>query len=147
MLLWKNQNKKKNVISNQLFFFHYCLCRSTYNFGSDGFQGPAGAGSMCLSSGVHGGVDWMRKLAFRYRRVKEIYNTYKNNVGGKILWLPNYPCVLSVYVQTCSQRFQQDINHDNYIPVVLMKWGLMCLLAARPQALVNRGFITRDKLL
>ena len=24
----------------------------------------------------------MRKLAFRYRRVKEIYNTYKNNVGG-----------------------------------------------------------------
>lgn len=26
----------------------------------------------------------MRKLAFRYRRVKEIYNTYKNNVGGKL---------------------------------------------------------------
>lgn len=58
------------------------LC-STYNFGSDGFQSPAGAGSLCLGSGVHGGVDWMRKLAFRYRRVKEIYNTYKNNVGGK----------------------------------------------------------------
>lgn len=57
---------------------------STYNFGSDGFQSPAGAGSLCLGSGVHGGVDWMRKLAFRYRRVKEIYNTYKNNVGGKL---------------------------------------------------------------
>uniref|UniRef100_A0A8C4FA00 Eyes absent homolog n=1 Tax=Dicentrarchus labrax TaxID=13489 RepID=A0A8C4FA00_DICLA len=55
---------------------------STYNFGSDGFQSPAGASSLCLGSGVHGGVDWMRKLAFRYRRVKEIYNTYKNNVGG-----------------------------------------------------------------
>uniref|UniRef100_A0A672HIA9 Eyes absent homolog n=1 Tax=Salarias fasciatus TaxID=181472 RepID=A0A672HIA9_SALFA len=55
---------------------------STYNFGSDGFQSPAGAGSLCLGSGVHGGVDWMRKLAFRYRRVKEVYNTYKNNVGG-----------------------------------------------------------------
>lgn len=27
-------------------------------------------------------MDWMRKLAFRYRRVKELYNTYKNNVGG-----------------------------------------------------------------
>lgn len=25
----------------------------------------------------------MRKLAFRYRRVKELYNTYKNNVGGE----------------------------------------------------------------
>lgn len=24
----------------------------------------------------------MRKLAFRYRRVKEMYSTYKNNVGG-----------------------------------------------------------------
>lgn len=25
----------------------------------------------------------MRKLAFRYRRVKELYNTYKNNIGGE----------------------------------------------------------------
>ncbi|XP_023701185.1 eyes absent homolog 2 isoform X2 [Paramormyrops kingsleyae] len=55
---------------------------STYNFGADGFQTPAGGATLCLGSGVHGGVDWMRKLAFRYRRVKEIYNTYKNNVGG-----------------------------------------------------------------
>uniref|UniRef100_A0A8C1MR25 Eyes absent homolog n=1 Tax=Cyprinus carpio TaxID=7962 RepID=A0A8C1MR25_CYPCA len=55
---------------------------STYNFGTDGFQSPAGGGTLCLGSGVHGGVDWMRNLAFRYRRVKEIYNTYKNNVGG-----------------------------------------------------------------
>lgn len=28
----------------------------------------------------------MRKLAFRYRRLKEIYNGYKGNVGGK-LWV------------------------------------------------------------
>ena len=26
----------------------------------------------------------MRKLAYRYRRIKEIYNSYRNNVGGKI---------------------------------------------------------------
>lgn len=31
----------------------------------------------------------MRKLAFRYRRVKEMYNTYKNNVGGKCQWPGN----------------------------------------------------------
>ncbi|XP_069035507.1 eyes absent homolog 2 [Lepisosteus oculatus] len=55
---------------------------STYNFAADGFQSPAGGATLCLGSGVHGGVDWMRKLAFRYRRVKEVYNTYKNNVGG-----------------------------------------------------------------
>ncbi|XP_028667680.1 eyes absent homolog 2 isoform X1 [Erpetoichthys calabaricus] len=55
---------------------------STYNFATDGFQSPSSGSTLCLGSGVHGGVDWMRKLAFRYRRVKEIYNTYKNNVGG-----------------------------------------------------------------
>lgn len=26
----------------------------------------------------------MRKLAFRYRRLKEIYNNYKGNVGGEL---------------------------------------------------------------
>uniref|UniRef100_A0A6I8PKC7 Eyes absent homolog n=1 Tax=Ornithorhynchus anatinus TaxID=9258 RepID=A0A6I8PKC7_ORNAN len=55
---------------------------STYNFGSDGFPAAATSANLCLATGVRGGVDWMRKLAFRYRRVKEIYNTYKNNVGG-----------------------------------------------------------------
>ncbi|GCC20517.1 hypothetical protein chiPu_0019079 [Chiloscyllium punctatum] len=37
--------------------------------------------SLCTGGGVQGGIDWMRKLAFRYRRVKEIYNTYCTNVG------------------------------------------------------------------
>lgn len=56
---------------------------STYNFGTDGFPAAATSANLCLATGVRGGVDWMRKLAFRYRRVKEIYNTYKNNVGGE----------------------------------------------------------------
>uniref|UniRef100_A0A4W3GJQ1 Eyes absent homolog n=1 Tax=Callorhinchus milii TaxID=7868 RepID=A0A4W3GJQ1_CALMI len=55
---------------------------STYNFATDGFHAAATSANLCLATGVRGGVDWMRKLAFRYRRVKEIYNTYKNNVGG-----------------------------------------------------------------
>ncbi|KAM8774463.1 protein phosphatase EYA2 isoform 1-T2 [Rhynchonycteris naso] len=57
---------------------------STYNFSADGFHSPAPGANLGLGPGVHGGVDWMRKLAFRYRRVKEMYNTYKNNVGGLI---------------------------------------------------------------
>ncbi|XP_034643053.1 eyes absent homolog 2 isoform X4 [Trachemys scripta elegans] len=57
---------------------------STYNFSADGFHSSTAGANLCLGSGVHGGVDWMRKLAFRYRRVKEMYNTYKNNVGGLI---------------------------------------------------------------
>ncbi|XP_021569667.1 eyes absent homolog 2 isoform X2 [Carlito syrichta] len=57
---------------------------STYNFSADGFHSSAPGTNLCLGSGVHGGVDWMRKLAFRYRRVKDMYNTYRNNVGGLI---------------------------------------------------------------
>ena len=31
---------------------------------------------------MRGGVDWMRKLAFRFRKIKENYNIYRNNVGA-----------------------------------------------------------------
>uniref|UniRef100_A0A671SV68 Eyes absent homolog n=1 Tax=Sinocyclocheilus anshuiensis TaxID=1608454 RepID=A0A671SV68_9TELE len=82
---------------------------STYNFGSDGFQSPAGGGTLCLGSGVHGGVDWMRKLAFRYRRVKEIYNTYKNNVGGE---KRTHPCFLLSHTQQIDPVLKSDwSNH------------------------------------
>lgn len=65
--------------AHRLFLF---LCSSTYNFAADGFHAAATSANLCLATGVRGGVDWMRKLAFRYRRVKEIYTNYKNNVGG-----------------------------------------------------------------
>ncbi|GAB6022270.1 Eyes absent 1 [Chamberlinius hualienensis] len=55
---------------------------SNYNFQTDGFHSSSNNANLCLSSGIRGGVDWMRKLAFRYRRIKEIYNSYRNNVGG-----------------------------------------------------------------
>ncbi|CAD6997542.1 unnamed protein product, partial [Ceratitis capitata] len=58
---------------------------SNYNFATDGFHSGAPPGAppnLCLPTGVRGGVDWMRKLAFRYRKIKEIYNTYRGNVGG-----------------------------------------------------------------
>ncbi|KAF3849798.1 hypothetical protein F7725_019517 [Dissostichus mawsoni] len=52
------------------------------SFATDGFHAAATSANLCLATGVRGGVDWMRKLAFRYRRVKELYSSYKNNVGG-----------------------------------------------------------------
>ncbi|XP_060760563.1 eyes absent homolog 3 isoform X2 [Neoarius graeffei] len=55
---------------------------SNYNFANDGFSGTGGAGVQSSNPAVQGGVDWMRKLAFRYRRLKEIYNGYKGNVGA-----------------------------------------------------------------
>lgn len=58
---------------------------STYNFQTDGFQTGSTTGAppnICLPNGVRGGVDWMRKLAFRYRKIKEIYNSYRNAPGS-----------------------------------------------------------------
>ncbi|XP_013777194.1 eyes absent homolog 1-like isoform X2 [Limulus polyphemus] len=55
---------------------------SNYNFQADGFHSAATNTSLCLATGVRGGVDWMRKLAFRYRKIKEIYNQYRNSIGG-----------------------------------------------------------------
>ena len=51
---------------------------------TDGFHPAASNASLCLATGVRGGVDWMRKLAFRYRRIKDIYTTYRNNVAGSL---------------------------------------------------------------
>ncbi|CAH1393300.1 unnamed protein product [Nezara viridula] len=51
---------------------------SGYNFSTDGFS------SCVASSGLRGGVDWMRKLAFRYRKMRETYNNYRASVGGLI---------------------------------------------------------------
>ncbi|XP_065336966.1 eyes absent homolog 2-like isoform X1 [Cloeon dipterum] len=59
------------------------LVNSSYNFTADGFHAAASNGNLCLATGgVRGGVDWMRKLAFRYRRIKEMYNNYRHSVGG-----------------------------------------------------------------
>lgn len=57
--------------------------RRGYSFDSDGFQDTTRASMAIPSAGVRGGVDWMRKLAFRYRKIKENYNLYRNSVGGK----------------------------------------------------------------
>ncbi|XP_039536909.1 eyes absent homolog 3 isoform X1 [Pimephales promelas] len=55
---------------------------SNYNFSSDGFSAPSAGSGPGSTAAVQGGVEWMRKLAFRYRRLKEIYNGFQGNVGG-----------------------------------------------------------------
>lgn len=76
---------------------------SSYNFGSDGFHAAASNGNLCLATGVRGGVDWMRKLAFRYRKIKDMYNNYRNSVGG---WYSASLCVLylsfTLILKLCS---------------------------------------------
>ncbi|XP_015786175.1 eyes absent homolog 1 isoform X1 [Tetranychus urticae] len=57
---------------------------SSYDFSKDGFNEATRSNNMgCLpSAGTRSGIDWMRKLAFRYRRIKEIYDQYRNNVSS-----------------------------------------------------------------
>ncbi|CAG9131492.1 unnamed protein product [Plutella xylostella] len=55
---------------------------SAYNFASDGFHAGAAPSTGLCAPGVRGGVDWMRKLAFRYRKIKDTYNNHRNSVGG-----------------------------------------------------------------
>ncbi len=54
---------------------------SNYNFATDGFH----SSSSSMNNTVRGGVDWMRKLAFRYRRIKDIYNNYRMDIQSKLL--------------------------------------------------------------
>ncbi|NXS07066.1 EYA3 protein, partial [Neodrepanis coruscans] len=72
---------------------------SNYNFSTDGFSGSGSNANHGSSVGVQG-VDWMRKLAFRYRRVREIYNKHKADVGG----------LLSPQKREALQRLRTDIE-------------------------------------
>ena len=46
---------------------------SGYNFGSDGFRTATNTTDVYMATGgLRGGVDWMRKLAFRFRKIKVI---------------------------------------------------------------------------
>ncbi|KRX99328.1 Eyes absent -like protein 1 [Trichinella pseudospiralis] len=56
---------------------------STISLTSEGLPIPTtNAATLCLVPGVRGSIDFMRKIAFRYRRIRDLYNLYKDNVGG-----------------------------------------------------------------
>ncbi|KAM4794889.1 protein phosphatase EYA3 [Rhinophrynus dorsalis] len=73
---------------------------SNYSFTTDGFNGTAANRNHTSNAGVQGGMDWMRKLAFRYRKVIEVYEKYKSNVGG----------LLSLQRRDSLQRLRADIE-------------------------------------
>ena len=50
---------------------------SGYNFGSDGFRNANATTDVYMATGgLRGGVDWMRKLAFRFRKIKVLYHCH-----------------------------------------------------------------------
>ena len=54
---------------------------SGYNFGSDGFRTANATTDVYMATGgLRGGVDWMRKLAFRFRKIKVSYLEINLNI-------------------------------------------------------------------
>jgi len=53
---------------------------SNYNFAGDGFMSPLGTGLVIPpAQSMRGGMDWMRKLAFRYRKIRDMYTLYRDS--------------------------------------------------------------------
>lgn len=67
---------------------------SDYNFETDGFHSNSTSSVLQFPAAGRRGVDWNRKLAFRYRRIKELYGSYRNNLddllgpGKREQWMP-----------------------------------------------------------
>ena len=66
----------------------YILCclfvsYSSYNFSADGFS--ALTASLCgVPLSARSNVDWMRKLSFRYRRIRDVYAANCTNITGNM---------------------------------------------------------------
>ena len=62
----------------QVFFLTFMnIFRNPFLFQADGFRSSGASPEVYMATaGMRGGVDWMRKLAFRFRKIKENYNTY-----------------------------------------------------------------------
>ncbi|XP_063310146.1 eyes absent homolog 3 isoform X2 [Pelobates fuscus] len=106
---------------------------SNYSFTTDGFNGTAGSRNHTPNAGVQGGMDWMRKLAFRYRKVIEVYDKYKNNVSG----------LLSPQRRDSLQRLRTDIEAltDGWLGT-----ALKCLLLIQSRKNCVNVLITTTQL-
>ena len=102
--------------------FSIDLVFSNYNFAADGFHSSSSVNNPCISSTVRGGVDWMRKLAFRYRRIKEIYNTYRTNPQSKLF---------SVSLSLSLNQFDIFVDNQIYLGNKNTKIYFNCVLILR----------------
>lgn len=123
------------------------LNNSNYNFALDGFRTMATNGSLCLPSGIRGGVEWTRKLAFRYRRIKEIYNTYCNNVGSESLDVLTISFYNLNHVNVSSLNSDMCIKSQMFHPEMCLQFfSLQVFLEGRTSANTGCSCVLRSKL-
>ena len=85
---------------------------------------------------MRGGVDWMRKLAFRFRKIKENYNIYRNNVGALL-----GPTKRDTWV-----RIRQELETHSDVSFLVLRLptkshllGFHCLTIIPPYRNINAG--------
>lgn len=85
---------------------------TNYNFATDGFKTAGTAQDVYMATGgMRGGVDWMRKMAFRFRKIKEDYNRYQHDVGSLL-----GPHRRDTWINTCRELENQT---DNWLTLAL----------------------------
>ena len=104
---------------------------SGYNFGSDGFRTANATTDVYMATGgLRGGVDWMRKLAFRFRKIKVSYLeinlniVYLSNIFLKFRFLTCYNSLMITFdcrriimrIETILVPFWDHLNESNYQP-------------------------------
>ncbi|XP_077151718.1 protein phosphatase EYA3 isoform X6 [Ranitomeya variabilis] len=106
---------------------------SNYSFTTDGFNSSTVNRNHPTGTGVQGGMDWMRKLAFRYRKVIEVYEKYKGNVSA----------LLSPQRRDSLQRLRADIETltDGWLGT-----ALKCLLLIQSRKNCVNVLITTTQL-
>ncbi|XP_073521089.1 protein phosphatase EYA3 isoform X8 [Phyllobates terribilis] len=106
---------------------------SNYSFTTDGFNSSTVNRNHPSGTGVQGGMDWMRKLAFRYRKVIEVYEKYKSNVSA----------LLSPQRRDTLQRLRADIETltDGWLGT-----ALKCLLLIQSRKNCVNVLITTTQL-
>lgn len=73
----------------------------------------------------------MRKLAFRYRRIKELYDTFKDNIPGKKSQRePEKQAILELLSSPVGEAWRQlrteiDQSTDNWCALALKALGLI----------------------
>ncbi|XP_073420679.1 protein phosphatase EYA3 isoform X2 [Dendrobates tinctorius] len=106
---------------------------SNYSFTTDGFNSSTLNRNHPTGTGVQGGIDWMRKLAFRYRKVIEVYEKYKGNISA----------LLSPQRRNSLQRLRADIETltDGWLGT-----ALKCLLLIQSRKNCVNVLITTTQL-
>ena len=112
---------------------------SSYNFQTDGFRSSAASTEVYLATGgMRGGVDWMRKLSFRFRKIKENYNTYSKL---SYMYSVHKTSVQNILKTMCDKLIINNIYQTKIVKKTFAIFGLK-KISSVPFSIFNLMFLT-----